>query len=413
MQHQAHVSINLASPRTRRSRSRRVLAFEIDQTAVQGKTLIMRIKAAISTFAILVLLPSIASASLPGKEDFSEPRVVAVSLDSTIGLGPWANASGYLYSSRIVFSAGHLKDHTDSQQFFVAAPNSKLKNGIDVVSVEKVLYPNTYKTKVYKDDFAILILEKPLVQLSNAPLITPELLAQAIADKAVMKVFGYGMYEDNCLKVKKSPPCQSDTDRTSLVPRSTTMTPWNAAEIQSKFNAYSEEIADHLYLTAPYKGGPCGGDSGGPTTVNLNGINFYVGTVPSGFWNAYACGQSPGSSDRETLGYTAPVYKFLDLIAEAEKYVAEHPYLKPAPKPSPSIVVSKNKYQYISDLAKAWAAGSTNGESALKQCTSARDTGLVYKKGKATALGSKAAELRRDLKTYPGFKACLDGFNKR
>ena len=373
----------------------------------------MRIRSVVAGVAILLLLPTMAYASLPGKEDFSEPRVVAVSLDSTIGLGPWANASGYLYSSRIVFSAGHLKDHTDSQQFYVAAPNSKLKNGAEVVAVEKVLYPDTYKTKIYKDDFAIFILEKPLASVSLARLITPELLAQAIADKAVMKVFGYGMYEDNCLKVKKSPPCQSDTDRTSLVPRSTTMTPWNAAEIQIKFNAYSEEIADHLYLTAPYKGGPCGGDSGGPTTVNLNGMSYYVGTVPSGFWNAYACGQSGGSADRDTLGYTAPVYKFLDLIAEAEKYVAEHPYVKPTAKPSPATVVTKNKYQYIADLAKRWAAGSAKSDSALKQCKSARDAGLIYKKGKAVTLGSKAAEIRRDLKTYPGFKACLDGFSKK
>jgi hypothetical protein len=46
------------------------------------------------------------------------------------------------------------------------------------------------------------------------------------------------------------------------------------------------------------------------------------------------------------------------------------------------------------------------------QCKSARDKGLIFKNGKAVALGARAKEIRRDLNIYPGFKACLDGFEK-
>ena len=117
----------------------------------------------------------------------------------------------------------------------------------------------------------------------------------------------------------------------------------------------------------------------------------------------------------DTIGYTAPVYKFLDLIAAAEKYVAEHPYsqkkglAEPKTSPAPKAV---NKYQYITDLAKGWAKASKASDTAIIQCKSARDSGLIYRQGKAVSIGVRAKEIRKDLNNYPGFKACLDGFNK-
>jgi secreted trypsin-like serine protease len=233
-----------------------------------------------------------------------------------------------LYSSRIVFTAGHLKDNNEFSQLYVSPPNQKLRAGLQAVRVIKKYFPSTYRTKVFKDDFAILILEKPLAQVKTAPLISAEQLAEAIVAKLPMKTIGFGAYQDMCVKMKSKPPCQSSNGNSSLVPRSIAMTPWSADEVKDKYNSYQADLADHLFLTAPYKGGPCGGDSGGPTTVSMKGVNYYVATVATGFWNAYACGQSGGNVG-DTLGYTAPVYKFLDLIAKAEKYVAEHPYSPP------------------------------------------------------------------------------------
>jgi hypothetical protein len=284
-------------------------------------------KRAILIAMALILIPTPSSASLNGKEDYSEPRIMAVSLTEKIGSGPWANGSGYLYSPRIIFSAGHMKDQGGSAKFYFSQPNRKLVKGMSTVKAIKVFYPDTYNNKTFGDDFSIVVLERPLFQIEKAKLITPELLERAVTEKIPMNITGYGVYQDKCLQLKNpTPPCIGVRDKTSLVPRTSTMTPWSASEIRDKFNSYSEELADHLFMTAPSKGGPCGGDSGGSTTVEIDGINYYVGTVPSGFWNAYACGQSGGQPDRETLGYTAPVYKFLTLLATAEKYAAAHPY---------------------------------------------------------------------------------------
>ena len=365
------------------------------------------------------LLPESASASLNGQEDYSVTRIVAISNNENVGNGSWANYSGYLFSPRIIFSAGHMKDHEDGGNFYVSPPNQKISSGMKVVKAVKVLYPSTYATKIYRDDFSIVILEKPLTEISKAPLITPELLGQAISTKIPMKVTGFGAYQDVCLELKVTPPCQFGGDRTSLVPRSTEMIPWNASEVRSKYNQFNPDIADHLFLTTAYKYGPCGGDSGGSTTVLLDGISYYVGTVPSGFWNAYACGQSPGGPG-DTLGYTAPVYKFLDLITEAEKYVAEHPYIPPKadpspisqPTPSPTKSTEGYSFQYLTDLAKKWSKASRKTDTANKQCTSARDKGFVFKNGKLVSLGFSETMIRNDLKTKAGYAACLKGFKK-
>jgi secreted trypsin-like serine protease len=365
----------------------------------------------------LAFISATAHASLNAIEDFSEPRIVAISNQQNVVGVAWANYSGYLYSPRIVFSAGHIKDHDEQHDLFVSQPNQKIESGMTTVKVIKVIYPETYKTKIYADDFSILILEKPLANVSSAPLITPELLAQAISAKNPMKQIGFGAYQDVCAEMKVAAPCQFGSERTSVVPRSIEMTPWDATGIQSKYNQYQAEIADHLFLTIAYKGGPCGGDSGGATTVNINTKNYYVGTVATGFWNAYACGQSPGYVG-DTVGYTAPVYKFLNLISDAEKYVSEHPYLppqvEPAPlaKPSPTQNSASSKYQYLTEIAREWAKRSRPTDTANKQCASARDRGLIYKYGKLTSIGLTELKIRNDLKTKSGFAACLNGFKK-
>lgn len=369
----------------------------------------------ISVLLILELFPINATASLNGKEDYSETRIVAASANSNIGFKGWVNYSGFLYSPRIVFTAGHLQEHDLIGPYFVVGPNKEISNGMSAVKVAKILIPTSYKTKIYANDFAIMILEKPLADVKTAPLITPELLSKAISAKTQMTITGYGAFQDVCALIKETSPCRFGSEWTSKAPRSIKMTPSSSTEIQDQFHQYDPEIADHLFFTGPYKSGPCGGDSGGPTTVLVDNIKYYVGTVPTGFWNAYACGQSPGY-EGETLGWTAPVYKFLDLITEAEKYVTEHPYVEASPSPSASIAQStkgpNTDYRYLTELAKVWAKYSRAVDTGKKQCTSARDYGTILKSGRATSLGVKEKSIRQDLITSAGFQACLNGFKK-
>lgn len=103
---------------------------------------------------------------------------------------------------------------------------------------------------------------------------------------------------------------------------------------------------------------------------------------------------------------------------EAEKYVAEHPYVeltsipqssKTSPSPTKS---SATDYRYLTELAKKWSLSSKKADTARKQCISARDKGIIYKNGKATSIGLMATLIKRDLETFKGFQACLDGFRR-
>jgi len=275
----------------------------------------------------LLLAPLQASASLNGKVDFSEPRIVAVIAGRDGNYALSANASGYLFSPRIVFSAGHLKDNPSNKEFYVSEPNRELKAGINVVKVQKVFYPKTYKSKVYRDDFSIMVLEKAIARVSSAPLISENLLLKAMNERLPMKITGYGVYQDICKLQNKSAPCRTNNDVTSKKPRSIMMDPYSADEIKEKFGPFDEQIADHLFLVTKPTQGPCPGDSGGSTTVAIDGISYYVGTVPAGFWSSYTCGYDTPTGG-ETIGYTAPVYKFLNLLREAESYAKLHPEKK-------------------------------------------------------------------------------------
>lgn len=303
----------------------------------------------------------------------------------------------------------------------VSAPDQEIKEGIKLVEVIKTYYPQTYDNKTAKDDFSIFILKEPLGDFGNANLITKSQLDEVTKQKIKMKITGYGRYEDACAGTNKKPPCNYDQLKPSLVPRSMYMTPNSWQEITAQFNIPRDPVEDHLFLTGKGKDGPCAGDSGGSTTVEINGVEFYVGTVPSGFYNGSECGHGEPWMDI-VIGYTAPVYKFLDLIAEAEKYVEEHPYVAPSPAPTPaptptfSATQPKNSfsqtYLFIINQSKKWASQSLKTDKAMAQCVLARDKGLIKIKGKNQTLGHDSKLIRTALKSKEGFQACLDGFKR-
>jgi hypothetical protein len=69
----------------------------------------------------------------------------------------------------------------------------------------------------------------------------------------------------------------------------------------------------------------CPGDSGGPITTAYNGDLLYLGQGLAGA-NVYACGAGDAKSkenDPNSFGWFSPIYKHLDLLKEAEAFVAQ------------------------------------------------------------------------------------------
>jgi hypothetical protein len=65
----------------------------------------------------------------------------------------------------------------------------------------------------------------------------------------------------------------------------------------------------------------CSGDSGGSVTSTYKNEFIYLATTPNGN-SVYACGASGGHDGKGGISYASPVYKHLDILKEAEDYVA-------------------------------------------------------------------------------------------
>ena len=92
---------------------------------------------------------------------------------------------------------------------------------------------------------------------------------------------------------------------------------------------------------------PCSGDSGGPITTIYNGAILYLGQGLNGT-NVYACGAGDSKTkenDADSFGYFSPIYKHLDLLKEAEDFVAKQVTSKKSAtsKPATSITCVKGQ----------------------------------------------------------------------
>lgn len=71
---------------------------------------------------------------------------------------------------------------------------------------------------------------------------------------------------------------------------------------------------------------------------------------------------------------------------------------------------SSNAYKFMFTFGQNLSAKSLATDSALSQCLSAKNSGLVKVRGIPTYLGPQATQIQSYLKTASGFQGCLDGF---
>ena len=244
----------------------------------------MRKKILKAVLASILVIPSItpANAALDAPINLDNPRVVAI-FANDIDKASW---SGYLYSSRIVFSAAHSHYNFDSNGnliykepgiFTVGKPNSFAKDSSGRVKVVKLFLAdfNTIPSGGAINDFVIYVLERDLVPMAPGKLITPEINQELVEAKAEVEFHGYGEYRDRCAP-GKSPPCKKDwqnpNQRTSEFPRisvmklSPVLSSWMDSQKMS-------EMANERFISDPQG---CPGDSGGPITTIYNGERIYL-----------------------------------------------------------------------------------------------------------------------------------------
>lgn len=285
----------------------------------------------VSAFLLSFLAP--AQAGLNAEIDLSNPRIVPMynsDMQSGIRKGDQASYSGFLYSSRIVFSAAHSeytfdeagnKIFSKSPYLFVGKPNTKAGDYSGAVRVIQRFIAKNYRYQNGTlDDFVVYVLEKDLISAAPVALLTPEVELEMTEAGSPITMHGYGEYQDRCNPEEKL-PCSPKHQKTFL-PRSLSATLTPLAEAQKIVGYERPQLANHLIIYNGKTGFGCGGDSGGSLTATYKGVFTYLSTTPNGM-NGYACGASTFYDGIGGMQYASPVYKHLDVIQEAEAFVAQ------------------------------------------------------------------------------------------
>jgi len=282
----------------------------------------------ISLFLSLPITP--ANAVWKGTTNFEDKRTVPILFHS----GSVYCASGFLYSPRIVFSVAHNffkendleKEHvTKRDAIWVGYPNDTLTPGVRRVSVEKFFIPEGYKSRTAWtggnritriNDFAVLVLKSPL-PTDNKPveLLTPELHDQYIQSNEQINLTGYGTQ----LREQAGQECEN---RRPSSYQSTMTSKTISAGSQSWTATLNTSVA-------PGMPNLCDGDSGAGYTKLLSDKYIYLGAAGAGGKNQHNCETYQPALNSEAINGADPVYLFTDLIAQAEKYVVDNPYVEP------------------------------------------------------------------------------------
>jgi hypothetical protein len=309
--------------------------------------------------ALIFSSTPISQAGLNAPVNLDNPRAVPIfGQESASQVNLMAGWSGFLYSPRIVFSAAHTHYSFDNNGnrilqehpfITVGKPNSSAKDAEGRAKVIKTFVGDYKKSSTgWKlNDFIVLVLDRDLAAIAPAKLMTAEIEAELVKARAEIVFHGYGEYRDRCDPGQKNPcaedrnnPNKSPSDlprimRSNLAPKSDF--PW--LQGQGLIELANETLLTNLST--------CPGDSGSGTTATYKGEVFYVGQGISTGMNFYACGATNALANEKhprEMGFISPVFKHLDLIKQAEDFLAKQEAAsKPAAVKKTTITCVKGK----------------------------------------------------------------------
>ena len=279
--------------------------------------------------SVLSLTSIPANAVWKGTPNVENKRVVPIFDHPTF---EWCS-SAFLYSPRIVFTAAHVLFNLDDRQAkhitpisnaWVGFPNSIVSRNSKRIKSQKIFIAPGYKSRDLwlggntvsrENDFAVVVLESPLpIDDKKVELLTPDLHQQYINAGEQVDLSGYGRKTTE--DMKNNSPCNEYSSFQSKI-------------IEKNFSTGGPRWTTTLN-TRVGVGMPniCDSDSGSGYTKIFPDKYIYLGPIGSS-WDNHNCGSFEPNLNRETTNGGEPVYLYKDLIAEAEKYVADNPYVEP------------------------------------------------------------------------------------
>ena len=240
--------------------------------------------------------------------------------------------SGFLYSERIVFTVAHSFDAVKSieqweKDGFVYEPGIDSTVNKKKYKVKKVLVAPTYRPRIGKDqtridDFAILILEEDLPLKNTVKVATNDEIQSFLKNSSKVQMIGYGL---------QSPSQRSNPRSEYRSPHRMVSYLVDKSQLESfyRLNTWhippNQTILDFGVPNSQTLGSMCDNDSGAGFFVEVEKTRYYLGTVGGLGWAIPNC-RSDGSQSfgigGGMSGFT-PAHRFLDLIRNAESFVAE------------------------------------------------------------------------------------------
>ena len=274
-----------------------------------------------------------------GESALNHPRVVSIyTVAANLNyLRP--SCSAWLYSPRIVLTAGHCvhdpsdkakKTALNAADVYVGKPGALKTYGPpdSRVRATKIYFYETFEwynatvggTLSYKDDFAAIVLEKPLANIEVAKLGTKEFLDSLLARNEFIETAGYGLQDSSRQQRNGDEPKKARFQLISFEDGMKTVNEWK----QKWKRSYFQE--DAAFVKLPKNGAaPCDGDSGSGYFYNEDGKFTYLG-VTMGLLGSPNCGLDTWTDT--AVGPFRPVYLDVNMVKIAEKYVLENPYVE-------------------------------------------------------------------------------------
>ena len=311
------------------------------------------------TSALIFSSMPVAQAGLNAPVNLDNPRAVPIfGQQGPSEVNLMAGWSGFLYSPRIVFSAAHSHYRFENNgdrvlqeppYITVGKPNSSTKNSEGRAKVIKTFVGDYKKSSIGGlNDFIVLVLDRDLATVSPAKLMTAEIEAELVNARAEVIFHGYGEYRDRCDPGQKN-PCAEDRNNPNKSPSEFPRIMRSNLAPKSDFSwLQGQQLTDVAKETLLTNLSLCPGDSGSGITTTYKGETIYVGQGISTGMNFYACGATNAPANEKhprELGVISPVFKHLDLIKQAEAFIAQQDTTQKSAtsKPTSSITCVKGK----------------------------------------------------------------------
>jgi secreted trypsin-like serine protease len=244
--------------------------------------------------------------------------------------------TGFLYSERIVFTAGHCLHEMKTRQTFqdvqIGAPNETYTSSSKRTVVVKSFVASNWGNFGWSDEinfnptgeFGIYILKEPIKVSGKVEVATVEKVKQLTSSSTLVTNIAYGKQTLN----DSNSGLPSRSAKYAEFP----IVPYEIAKssIDGALNWSGKKKYNMTFHVLQVPGGPstCSADSGSPFYVKENDKFIYIGPVSNGIGGAPNCSGKPWVDSKMYIG-AAAAYDYLDLIADAEKFVADNPYVEP------------------------------------------------------------------------------------